>query len=118
MKQFIPASRVGDRRSNSEMNSQRWYNSDYTESTPPAAQNPLTSHSPFAGRFSQSCNISEVTRILNAMEAGNPGGAEELLPLVFDEFRRLAVTQMACEKPGQTLQPTALVHDPSQGRRI
>jgi RNA polymerase sigma factor (TIGR02999 family) len=55
--------------------------------------------------------MSEVTRILSAVEAGDPGAAEQLLPLVYDELRRLAAQKLAQEKPGQTLQPTALVHE-------
>ncbi|MBM4089896.1 MAG: sigma-70 family RNA polymerase sigma factor [Planctomycetes bacterium] len=53
----------------------------------------------------------DATRILSRIEAGDPSAAEELLPLVYGELRRLAAAQMACEKPGQTLQPTALVHE-------
>jgi RNA polymerase sigma factor (TIGR02999 family) len=55
--------------------------------------------------------MSEITRILNAAEQGDPQAAAELLPLVYDELRRLAVRKMAEEKPGQTLQATALVHE-------
>jgi RNA polymerase sigma factor (TIGR02999 family) len=55
--------------------------------------------------------MSEVTRILSAIEQGDPGAAEQLLPLVYDELRRLAAERMAHEKPGQTLQATALVHE-------
>jgi RNA polymerase sigma factor (TIGR02999 family) len=55
--------------------------------------------------------VSEVTRILEAVERGDPTAAEELLPLVYDELRRLAAAKMANEVPGQTLQPTALVHE-------
>ena len=55
--------------------------------------------------------VSEVTRILSAIEEGDPQAAEQLLPLVYDELRRLAAAQMAREKPGQTLQATALVHE-------
>src|SRR5919197_4444301 len=54
--------------------------------------------------------MSEVTRILNAIDQGDPHAAEQLLPLVYDELRRLAAQKLAGEKPGQTLQPTALVH--------
>jgi RNA polymerase sigma factor (TIGR02999 family) len=53
----------------------------------------------------------EVTRILSAIEQGNPHAAEQLLPLVYDELRRLAAQKLAQEKPGQTLQATALVHE-------
>ena len=55
--------------------------------------------------------MSEVTQILSAIEAGNPKAASELLPLVYDELRKLAAARLADEKPGQTLQPTALVHE-------
>jgi RNA polymerase sigma factor (TIGR02999 family) len=55
--------------------------------------------------------MSEVTRILSAIEQGEPHAAEQLLPLVYDELRRLAAEKMANEKPGQTLQATALVHE-------
>ena len=55
--------------------------------------------------------MSEVTRILSAIEHGDPHAAEELLPLVYDELRRLAAQKLAQETPGQTLQATALVHE-------
>ena len=55
--------------------------------------------------------MNEVTRILNAVEKGDPKAAVELLPLVYAELRRLAAHKMAREDPGQTLQPTALVHE-------
>jgi RNA polymerase sigma factor (TIGR02999 family) len=55
--------------------------------------------------------MSEVTHILSAIEQGDPHAAEQLLPLVYDELRRLAAQKMAQEAPGQTLQPTALVHE-------
>jgi RNA polymerase sigma factor (TIGR02999 family) len=55
--------------------------------------------------------MSEVTRILSAIEQGEPNAAEELLPLVYNELRMLAAKKMAQEKAGQTLQPTALVHE-------
>jgi RNA polymerase sigma factor (TIGR02999 family) len=55
--------------------------------------------------------MSEVTRVLSAIEHGEPGAAEELLPLVYDELRRLAAYKLARERSGQTLQPTALVHE-------
>ena len=54
---------------------------------------------------------SEVTRILYAIDHGDPDAAEELLPLVYDELRKLADARLAAEKPGQTLQATALVHE-------
>lgn len=56
-------------------------------------------------------NVSEVTRILSDIRNGNAQAAKELLPLVYDELRRLAALKMAQETPGQTLQPTALVHE-------
>src|SRR5262249_38099156 len=55
--------------------------------------------------------MSEVTRILSAIEQGDPHAAEQLLPLVYEELRQLAAVRLAQEKPGQTLQPTALVHE-------
>jgi RNA polymerase sigma factor (TIGR02999 family) len=55
--------------------------------------------------------MSEVTRILSAIEDGDPNAAEQLLPLVYAELRRLAKEKLAHEKPGQTLQATALVHE-------
>jgi RNA polymerase sigma factor (TIGR02999 family) len=55
--------------------------------------------------------MNEVTRILSALDSGDPYAAEQLLPLVYDELRRLAAEKLAQEKPGQTLQATALVHE-------
>jgi len=55
--------------------------------------------------------MSEVTRILNAIEHGDGAAADELLPLVYEELRRLAAQKMANEAAGHTLQPTALVHE-------
>jgi RNA polymerase sigma factor (TIGR02999 family) len=55
--------------------------------------------------------MSDVTRILSAIEQGNGQAAEQLLPLVYDELRKLAAAKLAHEKPGQTLQATALVHE-------
>jgi RNA polymerase sigma factor (TIGR02999 family) len=55
--------------------------------------------------------MTEVTRILAAIEQGDPRGAVQLLPLVYDELRKLAAQRLAQEKPGQTLQATALVHE-------
>ena len=55
--------------------------------------------------------MSDVTRILSQIESGDPSAAEQLLPLVYDELRKLAAAKLAQEKPGQTLQATALVHD-------
>jgi RNA polymerase sigma factor (TIGR02999 family) len=55
--------------------------------------------------------MSDVTRLLDAAAAGDPAAADYLLPLVYDELRKLAATRLAGEKPGQTLQATALVHE-------
>lgn len=55
--------------------------------------------------------MSDVTRILQSMESGDPNAAGELLPLVYGELRKLAASKMAHESPNQTLQPTALVHE-------
>ena len=67
--------------------------------------------------------MSDVTRVLSAIEQGDPSAAEQLLPLVYDELRKLAASNMSREKPGQTLDATALVHeayirlvDPDRGR--
>ena len=54
---------------------------------------------------------ADITHILNAIDAGDPRGAAELLPLVYQELRRLAAARLAGEKPGQTLDPTGLVHE-------
>jgi RNA polymerase sigma factor (TIGR02999 family) len=55
--------------------------------------------------------MSDVTRLLSAIGAGDAQAADQLLPLVYEELRRLAAQRLAHEKPGQTLQPTALVHE-------
>ena len=55
--------------------------------------------------------MSEVTQILNAIDTGDPQAAAQLLPVVYEELRKLATAQMACEKPGHTLDATALVHE-------
>ena len=55
--------------------------------------------------------MTDVTQILSQIESGDPSAAEQLLPLVYDELRKLAAAKLAHEKPGQTLQPTALVHE-------
>jgi RNA polymerase sigma factor (TIGR02999 family) len=55
--------------------------------------------------------MADVTQILSQIESGDPGAVEQLLPLVYDELRRLAAYRLAEEKPGQTLQATALVHE-------
>jgi RNA polymerase sigma factor (TIGR02999 family) len=58
-----------------------------------------------------SASMNDVTRILSAIDGGDPSAARDLLPLVYDELRKLAAHRLASEKPGQTLQATALVHD-------
>src|SRR4051812_29110745 len=55
--------------------------------------------------------MADVTQILSAIEHGDRQAAEQLLPLVYDELRRLAALRLACESPGQTLQAKALVHE-------
>ncbi len=55
--------------------------------------------------------MSDLTRILDSIEHGDPNAADELLPLVYEELRKLAASKMARESPNQTLQPTALVHE-------
>src|SRR6516165_2222679 len=55
--------------------------------------------------------MNDVTRILSAIDRGDPQAAEQLLPLVYEELRKLAAARLAQEKPGQTLQATALVHE-------
>ena len=55
--------------------------------------------------------MPDITRIMSAIQQGYPTGAAELLPLVYEELRRLAAARLAAERPGQTLQPTALVHE-------
>src|SRR5258707_15532083 len=55
--------------------------------------------------------MTEVTQLLNAMDQGDPHAAAQLLPLVYDELRRLAAARLAAEPSGNTLQPTALVHE-------
>ena len=66
---------------------------------------------PVAFRCASLRRVSDVTRILDRVQQGDPKAAEELLPLVYEELRRLAAARMAQEVPGQTLQPTALVHE-------
>jgi RNA polymerase sigma factor (TIGR02999 family) len=61
--------------------------------------------------FNPFATMSDVTRILNAIEQGDAAEADKLLPLVYEELRRLAAHKMSQEKPGQTLQATALVHE-------
>ena len=55
--------------------------------------------------------MSDVTQILSQIESGDPAATEQLLPVVYDELRRLAAAKLAYEKPGHTLQATALVHE-------
>ncbi len=55
--------------------------------------------------------MSDVTRILSQIESGDPSAAEQLLPLVYDELRKLAAAKLAQEKPGQVPQATSLIHD-------
>jgi RNA polymerase sigma factor (TIGR02999 family) len=55
--------------------------------------------------------VADITSVLSALDHGDPRAASQLLPLVYDELRKLAALKMAQEKPGQTLQPTALVHE-------
>jgi RNA polymerase sigma factor (TIGR02999 family) len=55
--------------------------------------------------------MTDVTRILSEIESGDPSAAEQLLPLVYNELRKLAAAKLSREKPGQTLQPTVLVHE-------
>src|SRR5512142_2522229 len=59
----------------------------------------------------QGAGMSDVTRILNALERGDASGTDELLPLVYEELRLLAAQRLSHEPPGQTLQATALVHE-------
>ena len=70
-------------------------------------------HSPGTrhGRPTASLSMTDVTRILSDIEQGDPQAAEQLLPLVYEELRKLAARKLAQEKPGQTLQATALVHE-------
>jgi RNA polymerase sigma factor (TIGR02999 family) len=64
-----------------------------------------------SGRLSEALSMNDVTRILSAVEKGEAGAAEQLLPLIYAELRKLAAQMLAQEKPGQTLQATALVHE-------
>jgi RNA polymerase sigma factor (TIGR02999 family) len=61
--------------------------------------------------FAESLPLSDVTSILSQIETGDPSAADKLLPLVYDELRKLATARLVQEKPGQTLQATALVHE-------
>ena len=62
-------------------------------------------------RSSLGAPMNDVSQILSQIESGDPTAAEQLLPLVYDELRKLAAAKLAQEKPGQTLQATALVHE-------
>lgn len=62
-------------------------------------------------RFLKATPLSDVTRILSQIEAGDPSAASELFPLVYDELRKLAATKLMAERPDHTLQATALVHE-------
>src|SRR5262245_6448682 len=62
-------------------------------------------------RFRGGQGVSDVTRILSAIENGDPSASERLLPLVYDELQKLPAQRLAHENPGQTLQATALVHE-------
>ena len=64
-----------------------------------------------SGASANRCALSDITRILDSIEHGDPKAADELLPLVYGELRKLAAARMANEAPNQTLQPTALVHE-------
>lgn len=66
---------------------------------------------PSSATLSLGDDMSDATLLLNAVEQGEPQAAEKLLELVYEELRRLAISKMAREAPGQTLQPTALVHE-------
>ena len=72
---------------------------------------PAIRASSFAPKAVNIGTMSEVTQLLHAINCGEPQAAEKLLPLVYDELRKVAAAKMAQEKPGQTLQPTALVHE-------
>ena len=71
----------------------------------------ISSRLAFGAEFLIITSMSGVTHLLRAIEAGDPKAADELLPLVYDELRRIAAAKMAHEAAGQTLQPTALVHE-------
>src|SRR5262245_36765595 len=75
------------------------------------ATEPRPGDRPGAARRRDAPPMNDVTRILSAIEQGDPHAAEQLLPLVYDELRKLAARRLAHERPGQTLQATALVHE-------
>lgn len=66
---------------------------------------------PTAGETANRCGMPDATQLLQAIEQGDPRAAEQLLPLVYEELRKLAAQKLAQEKPGQTLEATALVHE-------
>ena len=68
-------------------------------------------HLPRGARSIILTGMTDVTQILSAIEQGDPHAADQLLPLVYEELRQLAAQKLAQEKPGQTLQATALVHE-------
>src|SRR5262245_44558826 len=72
---------------------------------------PYRSGCPWAWSFAMGRGVSDFTRILDRAQSGDPKAAEELLPLVYEELRRMAAHKMAAEAAGHTLQPTALVHE-------
>jgi RNA polymerase sigma factor (TIGR02999 family) len=76
-----------------------------------AAKNTLYTPANLAFNSNAVLPMTEVTRVLSAIDQGDPSAAEELLPLVYAELRKLATQKLALEKPGQTLQATALVHE-------
>src|SRR5262245_32349455 len=76
-----------------------------------ARKPPATAEVSSRSRCGTLARMTEVTRILSAIEHGDPRAAEQLLPLVYDELRQLAAQKLAHERPGLTLQPTALVHE-------
>ena len=85
------------------LTSERKLGPERLNGSPHSGERPARSLSWFA--------MSEVTRILSQIDAGDPNAAEQLLPLVYSELRKLAAAKLAKEKPGQTLQATALVHE-------
>ena len=91
----------------------RRINAGHTASKPHLIDptNAITGFTGFLWGLLYSRVMSEVTQLLTAIDAGNAKAADQLLPLVYDELRKLALHKMAQEKPGQTLQATALVHE-------
>jgi RNA polymerase sigma factor (TIGR02999 family) len=78
---------------------------------PPPPRSWIAKSEPEKCRGHSTIPMSDVVQLLNAIEQGDPGAANQLLPLVYDELRRLAAQKLAREQPGHTLQPTALVHE-------